>query len=67
MKSDSSASEKGIRPGDVIVEVNQEKVGSPSDVTTQVEQARKAGRRSVLLLIDQSGDLRFIALRIEQG
>ena len=67
VKGDSSAVEKGIRPGDVIVEVNMEKVGKPSDVTAQVEEARKAGRRSVLLLIEQGGDQRYIALRIEKG
>src|SRR3546814_4779341 len=45
VKGDSSAVEKGIRPGDVILEVNMEKVGKPADVTAQVEEARKAGRR----------------------
>ncbi len=64
---DSSAREKGLRPGNVIVEVNQEKVNSPDDVAAQVAAARKAGRRSVLLLVDQDGDLRFVALRIKKG
>mgnify|MGYP003571043401 FL=1 len=61
------AAEKGIRPGDVIVEVAQEKVKSPSDVVEQVKAEQEKGRRSVLLLVSTAGDLRFIAVRIEEG
>ncbi|MEQ9328231.1 MAG: DegQ family serine endoprotease [Rhodospirillales bacterium] len=64
---DSSAAEKGVRPGDVIVEVGQQEVGSPSDVAAKVEQARKDGKKSVLLLIESREGLRFVALRIDQG
>ncbi|MCG8545449.1 MAG: DegQ family serine endoprotease [Alphaproteobacteria bacterium] len=63
---DSNASEKGLRPGNVIVEINQEKVKSTEDVTKQVEKAQKAGRRSILLLVNQGGDLRFLALRLKE-
>ncbi|GAK44837.1 protease Do [Tepidicaulis marinus] len=61
------AAEKGIRPGDVIVEVAQEKVKSPSDVVERVKAEQEKGRRSVLLLVSTAGDLRFIAVRIEEG
>ena len=64
---DSAAAEKGLRKGDVIVEVNQEPVASPTAVADSIEDAGKNGRRSVLLLIDRDGDLRFIALRIDKG
>ncbi len=67
VNDDSTASEKGLRAGDVIVEINQEKVNSPSAVASRIEEAGKAGRRSVLLLIDRAGDLRFIALRIDKS
>ena len=60
----SLADEKGLRPGEVILEVGQETVESPSDVARMVEEAREAGRRSVLLLIDRDGDLRFVALSV---
>lgn len=63
---DSNASEKGLRPGDVIVEINQEKVKTTADIAAQVEKAQKAGRRSVLLLVNQGGDLRFLALRLSE-
>ncbi|MGP1397063.1 MAG: DegQ family serine endoprotease [Inquilinaceae bacterium] len=63
----SSAEEKGLRPGEVIVEVGQEKVSSPSDVARKIEEASEAGRRSVLLLVEREGDLRFVALSIAEG
>ncbi len=61
------AAEKGIRPGDLIVEVSQEDASSPGQVADLVETARKSGRKSVLLLIEGQGRLRFEALRINQG
>jgi serine protease Do len=65
--SDSPASEKGVRPGDVIVEVAQQEVKEPAQVTAKIDEAKKSGRKSVLLLVDRAGDLRFVALRIDQG
>ena len=47
----SDAAEKGLRPGFVILSVNQVAVATPAQVTAAVEAARRAGRRSVLLLV----------------
>lgn len=66
VERDSSAREKGLQPGTLIVEVNQEKISSPAEIAAKIEEAREAGRRSVLLLVDQGGDLRFVALRIKK-
>ncbi len=63
---DSSAAEKGIRPGDVIVEVNQQEVSNPEDVATRIEDARSHNKPSVLLFINRQGDLRFVALSLEE-
>ncbi len=61
------AAEKGIRAGFVIMEVNQEEVLTPGDARKAVAAARKKGRKSVLLLLaDGSGDLRFVAVRIDK-
>ena len=64
---DGPAANKDLKPGDVVVEVAQEEVKGPSDVTRKIEEARNAGRKSVLMLIDRSGDLRFVAVRIDHG
>ncbi len=61
------AAEKGVRAGDIIVEVGQEEVKTPADIRAKVEKARQAGRKSVLLLVDRQGEMRFIALRIDKG
>jgi serine protease Do len=64
---DSPAEVKGVRPGDVIMEAAQEEVKSPGEVSSKIEEAKKSGRKSILLLVERQGDLRFIALRLDQG
>ncbi|MEM7545256.1 MAG: DegQ family serine endoprotease [Pseudomonadota bacterium] len=61
----SPAAEKGIRPGDVIVEVAQEVVASPADVRGGVASAKEENRKSVLILVQSGADLRFVALKVE--
>jgi serine protease Do len=62
----SSASDKRIVPGDVIVEVQQEPVTSPEAITRRIDQLKKDGRKSALLLVaNAQGDVRFVALNIE--
>ena len=63
----SPAADKDLHPGDVILEVAQEEVKSAQDVAHKIDDAKKAGRKSVLLLVDHGGDLRFVALRVDQG
>jgi serine protease Do len=62
----SAAAQESLRPGDLIVEVGQEEVGSPPEVTAKVNQAQQEGKKSILLLIDRQGDLRFVALRFKE-
>ncbi|MFN4089912.1 MAG: DegQ family serine endoprotease [Alphaproteobacteria bacterium] len=60
------AEDKGLQEGDVIVEVNQDAVARPDDVVQQVETSRKDGKRSILLLLERKGDLRFVAVPIRK-
>jgi serine protease Do len=62
----SPAGAEALRPGDVIVEVGQEEVNSPPEVAAKVNQAQQENKKSVLLLIDRQGDLRFVALRFPE-
>jgi serine protease Do len=64
---DSPAAVKGVRPGDLIMEAAQEEVKSPGEVSSKIEEAKKSGRKSILLLVERQGDLRFIALRLDQS
>lgn len=61
----SEAAEKGLVPGDVIVEINQKPVSDPVDAAKIIDKADKAGRSSVLLLVNRASDVRFVALRLE--
>ncbi|TMJ60161.1 MAG: Do family serine endopeptidase [Alphaproteobacteria bacterium] len=61
----SDAAEKHLSPGEVIVEVAQEAVSNAADVKKRVEQLKKDGKKSVLLLVANSdGELRFVALGV---
>ncbi|MCC6006458.1 MAG: Do family serine endopeptidase [Rhodobacteraceae bacterium] len=61
----SRAFENGLRPGDLVVSVNQTRVETLSDFERLVLDAREAGRRSVLVLVRRGGEQSFVALGIE--
>jgi serine protease Do len=62
----SDAAEKHLSAGDVIVEVAQEAVGNAADVKKRVDQLKKDGKKSVLLLVaNGDGELRFVALGVQ--
>ncbi len=62
----SEAFGKGLRSGDVITEAGQQKVASIADFEARVDEAKEAGRKSLLLLIRRGGDPRFVALSVEE-
>ena len=63
----TSAQKKEIVAGEVIVEVAQEPVSKPEDVTARIEALKKDGRKLAQLLIANSaGELRFVSLTIEE-
>jgi serine protease Do len=63
--TNSPAAQKDVKPGDVIVEVTQERVNDPEEVVARVAAVKKSGRKSVLLLIsDAKGGLRFVAVPV---
>jgi serine protease Do len=63
VKPDSPAAQKNVKPGDVIVEVTQEKVKEPQDVKARLLAVRKSGRKQILFLLsDAKGELRFVAV-----
>jgi serine protease Do len=62
----SDAAEKRLSPGEVIVEVAQEAVANAADVKKRVDQLKKDGKKSVLLLVaNGDGELRFVALSVQ--
>ncbi len=65
VEGNSNAADKRIVPGDIILEVGQEAVSNPAEVTRRVEQLRRDGRRAALLQVQNAqGDVRFVAVAI---
>lgn len=64
MVRDSDAAEKGLRPGDVLLEVNQHAIKAPNDVLTAVKEAKASGKNAVLLLVSAQNNLRFVAVKL---
>ncbi len=61
----SEAYEKGLRAGDLITEAGQQKVTDLEELQARIDDARDAGRKSLLLLVRRGGDPRFVALSLE--
>ena len=63
--ANSAAADKGLRPGDVIEEVNQQSVEKPGDVASAIDGLKKQGKKTALLLVGNgAGDVRFVALSL---
>ena len=60
--TESGAYSKGIRAGDIVTEAGQQRVRTIEDLQARIEDARDAGRKSILLLVRREGDPRFVAL-----
>jgi serine protease Do len=50
----ADAAEKGLQRGDLITSINNQRVTTPAQVIAAIEAARKAGRSSVLLLVQRA-------------
>jgi serine protease Do len=64
VESGSPAGEKNLRSGDVIVEVGGQAVKAPDDIAKRVDADARAGKKSVLLLVNRDGDLQYLGLRL---
>jgi serine protease Do len=60
----SPAAERELRPGDVIVEVQQERVNTPQEVQERLERLRRQNRATALLLIESAQGQRWVPLRL---
>jgi len=58
--ADGNAAGRGLKPGDVIVEVQQEAVSSPAEVQERMDRYRKQNRKTVLMLIQSGEGLRWV-------
>ena len=65
VKSGTDAEDKGMQPGFVVTEANQQPVASLAEVQSIVDAARRAGRAAVLFkVVDPNGQGRFIGVKL---
>ena len=67
VKQGGVAAERGLKPGDVIVEVQQAEVASPDDVKKKVDAQRAQDRKSVLMLIQGQDGVRYVPLPLTKS
>jgi serine protease Do len=67
VESNSDAGQKGIRVGDMILEIGGNAVSGPDDVAKAVREANKLKRKAVLLRIKSGSETRFVALQLKAG
>jgi len=61
----SAAAEKGLRPGDIIIDAAQQPVQNPADLTKAVDKAKAAGQRTILLRVENPQVIRYVVLPLE--
>ena len=62
----SAAPDKRLSPGDVIVEVQYQAVGNPTDLQSRLDQLKTQGKKvAVLLVSNPDGETRFVALSLQ--
>jgi serine protease Do len=62
VKAGSVGEEKGLKKGDVIIQINRIKISSTDELYKLNEEAKKANKSSILMLILRNGMRRFIGL-----
>jgi len=64
--ANSAAAEKRLNAGDVIVKVTDEEVANAADVQKRIDQLKKDGKKTALLLVaNAEGDVRFVAIALQ--
>jgi serine protease Do len=61
----SDAAEKGLKPGDIILEVSGEPVAQPQDVVTGIKKVQEMKRSAVLLHIKSGDQKRLVAVQLK--
>jgi serine protease Do len=63
----SDAAQKGLRRGDLILRAGERAINSPVELRSAVADAKKAGKKAVLLFVARGGVHTFVPVEIGQG
>jgi serine protease Do len=61
---DGPAAEHGVQTGDVILRIGASGVSNSTDIRSALREAKKEGKRDVLMQIKSAGTTRFVAIPI---
>jgi serine protease Do len=61
---DGPAAERGLRTGDVILDVGGKTVSTPSDVRTALQEAHRQGKHTILMRVKSGDQTKFVALPV---
>jgi serine protease Do len=65
--ANSDAAAKGLKAGDIILDVQGQPVASPADVEAGVKNVKAAGRPAVMLRVKSGEATRFVAVQLKKG
>ncbi|MGH1455960.1 MAG: Do family serine endopeptidase [Alphaproteobacteria bacterium] len=66
VQPNSEASKNNLNVGSIIVEINQQPVTKPDEVADIIKKAADNNRKSVLLLVNENGNARFVAVKLSK-
>ncbi len=61
-----TAADRGLKPGDVILEAQQQALAVPGDLQKRMVEARDQGKKSVLLLVQGKDGMRWVPLPVRK-
>ena len=61
------AAEKGIKDGDVILEIGGRAVSTPAEVADGIKAARGDGKKAVLMRVKSREGTRFVAIALPRA
>ncbi len=62
----SDAALKGLKPGDLLIQIDKKNIFDRNDLVTYVEEARRENNRPVLLLVKENEVLHFAAVKLRK-
>ena len=67
VKNDGAAAEKGLKPGDVIIDAAQQPVRTPQELAKIIDKAHSSGQHSLLLRVENPQSIRYVVLPLTDG
>jgi serine protease Do len=64
VEQDSPIADRGIQPGDIILEFQHETLTSPADMQKRLDALKKEGKKSALLLVGRGDEQRFVPVPV---